>query len=89
MQDYSTVGVTQQTITTYAHPLTALQMASHRTVHWMANGLILVCALKLVVVALRPERVASLPLPMAARIVKATRLKRVTRELAQVRHVGE
>ena len=55
----------------------------------MANGLILVCALKLVVVALRPERVASLPLPMAARIVKATRLKRVTRELAQVRHVGE
>ena len=55
----------------------------------MVYGLILVCALKLVVGALRAERVVSLHLPMAARIVKAMRLKRVTRKFAQVRHVGE
>ena len=54
----------------------------------MADGQILGCALKLVVAALRAERVASLHLPMAARLVQAMRLRRVTRKFAQVRHVG-
>ena len=45
-------------------------------------------ALKLVVAVLRAERVARLHLPMAARIVQATRLRRVTRKFAQVRLVG-
>ena len=64
-------------------------MVLQATRHLMVYGLILVCALKLVVGALRAERVVSLHLPMAARIVKAMRLKRVTRKFAQVRHVGE
>ena len=81
----------QQAVTTYAmhvHSFVALQMALQRTVYWMADGLISGCVLKLVVAVLRADRVASLHLPMAAKIVQAMRLRRVTRKFAQVRLVG-
>ena len=81
----------QQAVTTHAmhvHSFVTLQLALQRTVYWMADGLILGRALKLVVAVLRADRVASLHLPMAARIVQAMRLRRVTRKFAQVRLVG-
>ena len=52
------------------------------------DGLGSASALKLVRAGFRAELVATLRLRMAARIVQATRLKRATRELVQVRVVA-
>ena len=51
---------------------------------WTVDGPILAYALKLVVVGPRAGCAASLHLPMAAKIVKAMRLRSATRKFAQV-----
>ena len=56
-------------MTTYACLLRAIQVALHRIVYWMEDGLDLARALKLVVVGPRAGCAASLHLPMAAKIV--------------------
>ena len=53
--------------------------------HEMADGPLLVYALKLAVAAHRPELAAILRLSMAARIALATRLRHATRKPVQVR----
>ena len=71
-----------------AHLFDASQTASQGTVGVMVDGLGSASALKLVRAGFRAELVATLRLRMAARIVQATRLKRATRELVQVRVVA-
>ena len=61
-----------------------MQTVSQKPVHRTADGLGSARALKLVVVALKAERVAILRPPTAARIVWAKRLTRVTHNVAQV-----
>ena len=71
-------------MTTYAHLLGAMQLASHRIVCWMEDGLDLARALKLVVVGPRAKCATSLHLPMVVKIVQAMQLRSATRKLAQV-----